>query len=203
MSLIIGLNTPECIVVSADSRTTHKESDGTTSYKDNTEKIITFGNNIIAFCGDHFINSSKKQTVKTFLEKLCKKHEKENVCVLSSLILNEFYKYNDINVDLIIAGYYEFIPYIYTLNTKDKILKLPYSDSNFGATFIGQWQIVKSASENIKFNDIDLPTAIDLAKDWVDITTLMYKYKTNQCVGGPTDVCCVSPTGVPIWKYKK
>ena len=203
MSLIIGFNTPECIVISADSRTTHDIKNGSTSYKDNTDKIIISGSNIIAFCGDHFINTSKKQTVKTFLENLCKKYEKENVCNLSSKILNEFYKYNNTNIDLIIAGYFEFIPYIYTLNTKEQILKLSWSGVNYGASWFGQTKIVNSSYDDIDFSSLDEPTSIALAKDWIYITSKMYQYKSNQCVGGPTDVCFVRPIGEPIWGYKK
>ena len=198
MSLIMAVSVPDGMVFSSDRRITQSHSNGTTSYVDNTDKIIPCGNNAILFCGNYMINNSRK-TVFSFLKKFCKDHIDTPVCILASDLLRAVADVHMKGVMFYVAGYYDGIRYIYHIACDNSTIQLPISNTQTGAVYCGQNSIVHSICADVDFETTELATAIQLAEFGVTATADAYRFKREQCVGGGTDVYVMPADEDPYW----
>ncbi len=185
MSLVIHTIVPDGIIVSADTRTTHKEN-GNVRYDDSAEKIIPFPNYIVvSHCGDSKITD--KITVTKFLYKIRKKYgEKATITELPLQILNEYIKNNGKgNTIFMISGYDFMFASTYTINTSNKTIELCRTGLDYGADYRGITKVTHAIMNNdIDFNSLSIIDAIDLTKKCVEFSINISKYCSEQSIGG-------------------
>ena len=195
MSVIIAAHVPDGIILASDTRTTVKDGNGNTMYKDDAIKIIPFPNRIaIAHCGNALL--TKNLTVNEFLFRCRKRFGKGcRIFDLPLKILSEYKKLN-INTDttFYIAGYeyQERNACIYKLSTKDKTISMPWSDFTYGASFGGITDIVYNMMKDADYKNMSLSGCERLILASVKSTILSFEYQNPQSVGGHCDMYVIS-----------
>lgn len=187
MSIIIGAHVHDGIVVASDTRTTVIDGNGNTMYKDDAVKIIPFPNRmVVAHCRD--ANVSKNMTVNEFLIRC--RVEFGNGCRIFDLptkLLSEFKKLNVFaDITFLVAGFYNsgFGSCIYKVETKNKIISMPWCDGTYGASYYGANKISDSILNGADYDSMSLTGAIDLISLAVNTTIKAYSFRNPQSVGG-------------------
>ena len=190
MSLVIHTIVNDGIVVSADTRTTCKDSNGNTRYNDTAEKIIPFPNRIVVtHTGDSMIND--KLSVTKFLVDLRKKCGKKiTITDLPIKLLNEYLSKcgNRIAKTYFkISGYDELCMLggrTYSVNSEDKTITLSRQPFDYGASLGGTIDVAFAMMNVADYSNMSLKEAIDLTKSTVSSNITAYKYASSQIIGG-------------------
>lgn len=187
MSLVIHTVVRDGIVVSADTRTTCKDSNGHTRYDDSAEKIIPFPNYIVvSHCGDSNVTDSL--TVTEFLCKIRKSFgKKATISDLPLKILNEYIKSGGKgDTTFKISGYYECIhASTYTINTAKSTITLSTEPCKYGASYNGITDVAHSImNSGINYSNLSIADAIDLTRLCVETNIKVFSYHNEQSIGG-------------------
>ena len=195
MSVIIAAHVSDGIVLASDTRTTVKDENGNTMYKDDAVKIVPFPNRVaIAHCGDASL--TKNLTVNEFLYRCRKRFGKG--CRIFDLPLKILCEYETLNINtdttFYIAGYgYQGMnACIYKLSTKDKTIIMPWSDFKYGASFGGITDIVYNMMKDADYKNMSLNGCKRLVLASVNSAILSFEYQNPQSVGGHCDMYVIS-----------
>lgn len=194
MSVIVVAHVHDGIVLASDTRTTVKDGSNT-MYKDDALKIVPFPNRMaVAHCGEASL--TKYLTVNEFLYKCRKQFGKGcRIFDLPSKILFEYEKLN-INADVkfYIAGYGHpgMNACVYKLDTKDRVITMPWSDFKYGASFGGITDVVYSMMKDADYKNMSLAGCRRLVLASVNSTILSFEYQNPQSVGGHCDIYVLS-----------
>lgn len=187
MSLVIHTIVPEGIVVSADTRTTRKDTNGHVRYDDSAEKIIPFSKKIVvSHCGDAKV--SEDLTVVQFLyniRKLCGKES--TVTSLPLKILNEYIKRGGKGDTIFkVSGYdNDLFAYTYTVSTSKSTITLSTDSNDFGASYGGITNIAHSImNSGIDYKGLSIKDAVVLTQTCVNTNITTFKYHFEQSIGG-------------------
>lgn len=190
MSLVIHTVVRDGIVVSADTRTTCKDSKGNVRYDDTAEKIVPFPNRIVVtHTGNSMIND--RLSVTSFLINLRKKCGKNiTITDLPIKLLNEYVLACDNRVGktyFMISGYDEICMLgsrIYSINGEDKTIKLARHPFVYGANFDGVTDIALAMMKPADYDTMSLKDAVDLTESALFSSIVTYKYASSQVIGG-------------------
>lgn len=187
MSLVIHTIVPDGIVVSADTRTTHKDKDGHTRYDDSAEKIIPFPNCVVvSHCGDAKV--TEDLTVTQFLYNLRKSYGKKiSIVELPLKILNEYIRRGGKgDTTFKVSGYYEYMfASTYTISTTKATITLSTAPYSFGASYSGLTNIAHAImNAGINYNNLSIKDAIALTRTCVNTNITIFNYLSEQAIGG-------------------
>lgn len=191
MSVIVAAHVRDGIVLASDTRTTVKDGNGNTMYKDDAIKIVAFPNRMaVAHCGDASLGSIL--TVNEFLYKCRDRFGCDcRVFDLPSKLLYEYNKLN-VNADVVfyVAGYgmRGMNACIYKVCTKDSTITLSWSDFKYGASFGGLRDIVYEMMRGADYKNMSLSGCKRLVVSAVNSTILSFEYCNPQSVGGHCDM---------------
>lgn len=191
MSLVIHTIVNDGIVVSADTRTTHKDINGNVRYDDTAEKIVPFPNRIVVtHTGDFMLNDN--QSVTDFLIELRKECGNEvSIADLPIKLLNKclsICRTKVAKVHFTVSGYEE-IPMMhggrtYSIDVENKTITLSRQSFSYGATFGGTTDVALAMMNVADYSNMTLEDAIDLTKSTVSSNITAYKYASSQIIGG-------------------
>lgn len=206
MSVIIAAHVREGIVLASDTRTTVRDGNGNTMYKDDTIKIIPFPNRMaVAHCGDASL--TKSLTVNEFLYRCRNRFGKG--CRVFDLPTKLLYEYQKLNVnadtEFYIAGYgYPGInACIYKVLTKDGTIILKWSDFKYGASFGGMTSVPYAIMKDADYDNMSLQDCEHIVSESVKSTILSFQYQNPQSVGGHYDMYVISADGTRIGWFKE
>jgi len=223
-SLITTMRIPEGIVMASDSRQTLISDDCLKSIStDNAIKLFLLEqyNVGISTCGQSFLNGvSISSHISSFIEKDLT--EGDNVIPISEKLFeyfNNLIEYDE-DISFHVAGYKKenkiSIPYIYFINTKDRLIKRVNVDSNnnltYGMSWSGQKDILDSILLSVTIPDengneiivkqvapviweaMTLQDAIDFSIYAIRTTIDTMRFQARpKTVGGPIDVLILTP----------
>lgn len=206
MSVIIAAHVHEGIVLASDTRTTVKDGNGNTMYKDDAVKIVPFPNRMaVAHCGDASL--TKSLTVNEFLYQCRNRFGKE--CRVFDLPMKLLYEYQKLNVNadttFYIAGYvYLGInACVYKVLTKDGTITLEWSDFKCGASFGGMISVPYAMMKDADYNNMSLRGCERIVSESVKSTILSFQYQNPQSVGGHCNMYVISADGTRVGWVKE
>lgn len=195
MSVIVTAHVPEGIVIASDTRTTVKDGNGNTMYKDDAVKIVPFPNRIaVTHCGNALL--TENLSVNEFLYDCRDKFGMGcRIFDLPSKLLCEYEKLNtDIDVIFLITGYgcLGRDAYTFKLSTYDKTISLHRAGLEYGASFSGKTDIVCAMLNNVDYTHMSLAGCKKLVSTSIMSTILSFEYRNPQSVGGHCDMYVLS-----------
>lgn len=206
MSVIIAAHVREGIVIASDTRTTVRDGNGNTMYKDDAIKIVPFPNRMaVAHCGDASL--TKSLTVNEFLYRCRSRFGKG--CRVFDLPTKLFYEYQKLNINADVTFYVAGYGYpgmnacIYCISTKKQTIELSWSDFSYGASFSGMWAIADAMMKDINYKNLSLQGCEHIVSESVKSTILSFQYQNPQSVGGHCDMYVISADGARIGWVKE
>ena len=206
MSVIIVAHVREGIVLASDTRTTVKDENGNTMYKDDAVKIIPFPNRMaVAHCGDASL--TKSLTVNEFLYRCRSRFGKG--CRVFDLPTKLLYEYQKLNINADVTFYVAGYGYpgmnacIYKVLTKDGTITLAWSDFKHGASFGGMTSVPYAMMKDADYDNMSLQGCEHIVSESVKSTILSFRYQNPQSVGGHCDMYVISVDGARIGWVKE
>ena len=171
MSLIIGFNVRDGIVVAGDRCTTIREN-GITSHCFDSRKIVILNKRLVVLhCGDHFVTDNI--TAHEFLESCTDLITQDmDVTALPLAILSKYKTagYRNDNIFLICGFDKNNDGFIYKVNVSKNSIEQTYGNKIFGGTWDGVYNIAAPILRSAKCDQISLLDAATLCKMAIETT---------------------------------
>lgn len=196
MSLIISMNTPNCIVVASDSCMTMTTINNETknvmsmSYTKHSPKMVVFRERlVVTYCDAMFVNEtiSVLQFLQNIRSSVSKNITPQN---LAKLLLSEYKKQtNGGRTVFLISGYIGIKPYIYRVETNKDDIELTWEENRFGASFNGETKYVKPMLDSIaSYRNLSIKDTILLVSTMMNCISNLAQFWESQTVGGDIDI---------------
>ena len=201
MSLIIGFNVRDGIVVAADRCTTH-HSNGTTSHSFDSRKIVVLDERIVVLhCGDYFV--SNNISAHEFLESCVDLIDKNaDVTMLPLAILSKYKSagYKSDNTFFVGGFDSENKGFIYQINVTKNSVEQVYGDGDFGGTWSGVSNVATPILKQAACSRISLMDTAILCKLAIDATGKSQLHCGIEItVGDKADVYVMHKNGTTHW----
>lgn len=211
MTIISTVYVPEGIAMSADSRitrTVNREGGITDRYTltDNAQKLVVIKNGKIgvSFSGDAII---KGKTLADYLRVFDIDEVDEDDSIKNVVLkLKEFIIKEKLNVLLLVAGYQDDVPFVYSITPNNIVLRNQKNEEiEYCATWAGDKEAATKllATTEMNYTLMPLKDAVDLSEFICEICIKYQRFEDRiPTCGGPIDVLVITKDYTKFIKHK-